>query len=199
MEVIKKTVTFPRPGVGNYLLQAWVSFLHKWERGRRAVGPVAVFCALLVRSPKYVLWSLRWEVEESGQCGLVWWTTKSMYNGRGLHVGLPIRETWGCCFYLCLISSLNPKHVLQFPHFPICGTSLSKEIGCTRSLFLWYRLNILSRMLRPNVCLLATRVNGKTKQSVQFWRAFQLTMFVLFFGPFSSKALRHVLKVKACA
>jgi len=54
----KKTVTFPRPGVGNYLLQAWVSSLHKWEGGRRAIGPVAVFCALLVRSPKYALWSL---------------------------------------------------------------------------------------------------------------------------------------------
>lgn len=58
---------------------------------------------------------------------------------------------------------------------------------------------MLGRMLRPNVCLLATGVNGKTKQSIQFRRAFQLTMLILLFGPFSSKALRHVLKVKACA
>lgn len=175
----KKDCHIPKAQSQKLSAQVWVSF-PSWRQEEDAV---AVFCVLFMRCPKYVLWSWWKSQSKAGLCG------KNIFNGLGPHVDFLAREMWRCYFCFCLLSSLNLKCVLH------CLSSSWNFPECRDWL---YQVTILVRWVKSK-CVFTSNWNGQTKQSGQFWRAFQLTVLILFFGPFSSKALRHVLKVKACA
>lgn len=101
-----------------------------------------------------------------------------------------LQERCGDAMSTCaFLSSLNPKCVLQ------CLSSSWSLPECRDWL---YQVSVFVRWVKPKR-VFTSNWNGQTKQSGQFWRAFQSTVLILFFGPLSSKALRHVLKVKFCA
>lgn len=166
-------------------VQAWVSFPHVGEGEESRPSRGSVLC-LLCKVSRLCFQSLMWKNNPTARCG--WWATQGA--GWSWHsMALPVTATR---VLLPLVLSLPA------PCPPARGTTSRDRLCHIPGGVSW--VHHLGRDAEATcVCLLATRANGKTKQSLQFWRAFRLTVFILFFGPMSSKALRHVLKVKACA